>query len=205
MISILSIGIAIGLLVSLFIGPISIVCIRRSIADGFLIGFFSGIGAGLADVLYGGIAAFGLTVVADFLLAHHLILRILGGIYLLYLGVALLRNRTIKPDTKLSARMNIMSAFSSTFLLTLSNPITIVTFAAIYTLFDIPELTITTASLLLVGIFAGSSLWWLIIASLGSFLGARLHTNKVALINAIAGIIILLFGIGIFISLYFIR
>lgn len=205
MITIFGIGVAVGLLVSLFIGPMSIVCIRRSIAEGFLIGLASGIGISCADVLYGGIAAFGLTIIADFLVKHHLMLRALSIIYLVYLGVSLLRNNNIKPNHTLNTHMNAMHAFSSTFFLTLSNPLMIFVFTAVYALFDLSKLTVSSAATLLCGIFTGSVIWWFAIASLGSIIGKHLPNNALFLINKIAGIILIVFAVVIGISLYFVH
>lgn len=199
-------GIIIGFLVAAIIGPIGILVVRRSVADGFLIGLVSGLGVALADTVYSGLATFGLTIVADYLLTHTFLLRLVGGIYLTYLGIRIFftRPRNLHDGHK---QMSILNAFTSIFFLTLTNPLTIALFAALFSTahIDVREITFSAAAKLTCGIFIGSTIWWLILTSISSFFGSKLTVNTLSLINKITGSIIVLVGLVNLIALLLIR
>src|SRR5687767_10924816 len=115
-------GCAIGLSIAAPVGPIGVLCIRRSLADGARIGFFTGLGAAVADAFYGAVAAFGLTIISSFLTERQTALRLIGGAFLLYLGI---KTFFSKPASQPASPKNDASAFTSTFFLTLTNPMTI--------------------------------------------------------------------------------
>lgn len=162
--------------------------------DGFLIGFSSGMGAALADTMFAAIAAFGLHFINNFLIAYSHLFRIFGGLYLLYLGYSIFAtlsfNRSETYQTK-----KIVNAVVSTFLLTLSNPLTAVGFAVIFAAANLTIATIMQSAYLLLGIFLGSGAWWLILSSVSAFLVKKLQTKQLILINKILGGILFLGGL----------
>jgi len=129
-------GFIIGLSIAAPVGPIGVLCIRRTLAEGRLTGFLSGLGAATADMLYGAVAAVSLTVIMDLLIDQAARLRIVGGIFLVYLGLLTL---LAKPPTSASplpsgenARVSVLGAYLSTFFLTITNPMIIIMFVGIF-------------------------------------------------------------------------
>src|ERR1700691_443120 len=152
-------GVIIGFSIAAPVGPIGVLCIRRSLAEGRTIGLATGLGAATADAAYGGVAGFGLTVVSGFLVGHRVWLGFLGGLFLCYLGV---RTFLSKPSEKAAEVRGggLLSAYLSTFFLTLTNPMTILSFVAVFAGFGLgasPDYL--SASVLVAGAVAGSALW----------------------------------------------
>jgi threonine/homoserine/homoserine lactone efflux protein len=161
-------GVLIGLSIAAPIGPIGVLCIRRTLAEGRTSGLVSGLGVACADALYGSVAALGLSV-ADALLGQLLWIRLAGGLFLCYLGLRTLAARPPAEATAAEVRAGrgLLGAFGSTFLLTLANPMTILSFAAIFAgLGPRTGASGAEALLLVLGVFAGSALWWLILSRL---------------------------------------
>ncbi|MBV9378861.1 MAG: LysE family transporter, partial [Alphaproteobacteria bacterium] len=156
-------GVMVGVVIAVPVGPVGVMCVRRTIFEGREAGFISGLGAATADALFGCIAAFGLTFVSDWLIGYHQWLRIAGGCYLLYVGGRALlaapeARRTSEPDTE-----GLLRAFLSTFVLTLTNPITILAFLGIFSALGLSgaDATFARAAILVLGVWLGSLLWWL--------------------------------------------
>jgi threonine/homoserine/homoserine lactone efflux protein len=189
-------GIAVGIVIAVPVGPVGVLCVRRTIFEGKLAGFVSGLGAATADALFGFIAAFGLTFVSDWLLGYQHWLRLAGGCYLLYLGGAALLARheaelQQKPDTE-----DLLRNYVSTFALTLTNPITILAFLGIFSAVGLAgeQATLGRAAILVFGVWLGSLLWWLTL-TLGLALVFRsLEPRHLVWVNRGSGIILLLSG-----------
>ncbi len=201
-------GILVGVTIAAPVGPIGILCIRRTLADGRLAGFISGLGAASADALYGAVAAFGLTFITVFLINQSYWLRLGGGIFLIYLGVkTFLAVPSIDSDlnSKLMKNDSLLSYYVSTFFLTLTNPITILSFAAIFAGFGIGKDTTNdnlAATGMVLGIFIGSSIWWLSLSSLTGFFRRKVNHKTMRWINRISGTIILGFALLVLISIF---
>src|SRR3990172_2147799 len=132
-------GLIIGFVIAAPVGPIGVLCARRTLMFGRRAGFFSGMGAATADSIYGFVAAFGLTLVSDFLIGHNVFLRLAGGSLLCILGVkALVAAPSLKSDSPKTFK-RFAGMYSSTFILTLTNPITIFSFAAVFAGFGLAE------------------------------------------------------------------
>ncbi|MEB3360170.1 MAG: LysE family transporter [Synechococcales bacterium] len=192
-------GLVLGLSIAAPVGPIGVLCIRRTLTGGLVNGFLSGLGAATADGIYGCIAAFGLTFVSTVLLEQVFWIRLFGGLFLCYLGVATFR---AKPPTADAAppslsRTGLLSSYASTVLLTLTNPATILSFIAIFAGLGLAETdgSYGTAGLLVVGVFSGSALWWLILSSGTNLLRARFNPKGLQWLNRFSGMILLAFGI----------
>ena len=190
-------GLLIGFSIAAPVGPIGILCIRRTLASGRVIGLLSGMGAASADAFYGSVAAFGLTFISNFLLQQRMIMSLVGGAFLCYLGLRTLfaRPATINPLTEAAGLLN---AYGSTFLLTLTNPLTILSFAAIFAGLGLAaeSHSYASAGMMVLGVFLGSSAWWIILSSLTSLLRARLTLSRLVWVNRFSGAILLGFGIA---------
>jgi threonine/homoserine/homoserine lactone efflux protein len=189
-------GLVIGVSIAAPVGPIGVLCIRRTLADGRAAGFVSGLGAATADALYGAIAAFGLTAISDALVAHATGLRLGGGLFLCYLGVrTLLATPPAEPAAARAA--GLAGAYLSTLALTLANPTTILSFVAIFAGFGAAARADTYggAAILVLGVFLGSALWWLVLSGGVGRLGRRLAPGTLTWINRLSGLVIGGFGL----------
>jgi threonine/homoserine/homoserine lactone efflux protein len=198
-------GLVIGFSIAAPVGPIGVLCIRRTLADGRYAGFLSGLGAASADALYGCVAAFGLTSISGFLVDQQLLLRLVGGAFLLYLGFRIFREQ---PDEREAAIISgtsyggLARAYSSTFLLTITNPLTILSFAAIFAGLGLVESAgYVLATVLVLGVFSGSALWWLLLSGGVSLFSSRLGLGTLRWVNRASGTIIFSFGVAALLSL----
>jgi threonine/homoserine/homoserine lactone efflux protein len=183
-------GWLLGLSIAAVVGPIALLCVRRTLATGFAIGFASGLGAATADASYAAIASFGVTALASVLIDQRLWLRLIGGAFLIYLGLRALRSMPApRPDGTSTTGLRLAGAYSSTLGLTLSNPMTIMSFAAIF-------VGVGASSLdLVAGVFAGSAVWWLILATLVSRLRTSVTPRRLRWVNIASGALIIGFGV----------
>ena len=195
-------GLAIGFSIAAPVGPIGILCVRRTLAHGRVAGLVSGLGAATADAFYGCVAGFGLTVVSNFLLQQQFGFRLIGGGFLCYLGV---KTFVAKPaETEASTQGNgLLTGYASTFLLTLTNPMTILSFAAIFAGLGLADTgsNAVSAGWLVAGVFLGSALWWLALSTGTAIFRSRLSQKGLQIINRLAGTIITAFGLIAFWSL----
>ena len=189
-------GLLIGFSIAAPVGPIGVLCIRRTLADGRLAGFLSGMGAASADMFYGALAAFGLTAIQDVLLGQSDWLRLVGGIFLLYLGVKTFLAKPAQQATKSSSRNGLFGAYLSTFFLTITNPITILSFIAIFAGLRFAETggSYTTASMMVLGVFLGSATWWLALSTGVGLLREKFTPTLLSWVNRLAGMVIFAFG-----------
>jgi threonine/homoserine/homoserine lactone efflux protein len=190
-------GIVIGFAIAAPVGPIGVLCIRRTLAEGRVSGLVSGLGAATADALYGAVAALGLTFVAGFLMGGQAWLRLVGGAFLLFLGVRTFLARPAEraaPD----ARSGLPGAYASTFFLTLTNPTTILSFAAIFAGLGVAgdaNGDALSAMLLVLGVFLGSAAWWFVLSGATSLFRTRLSVRGLRWVNRISGTLIAAFGV----------
>ncbi|GAB4500177.1 MAG: LysE family transporter [Anaerolineales bacterium] len=188
----------IGISIAAPVGPIGVLCIRRTLANGRAAGFVSGMGAASADMVYGTIAAFGLTIVTSLLVENAFWLRVIGGLFLLYLGIkTFLEKPSEKPAQAVQG--SLMSMYISTFFLTITNPMTILAFAAIFAGTMLGR-TAGSPFIMVAGIFAGSAAWWLGLSFGVGILRDRLTQTHMAWINRISGGIIIVFGLHALLS-----
>jgi threonine/homoserine/homoserine lactone efflux protein len=195
-------GLIIGISIAATVGPMCILCINRTLHKGQLYGLVSGLGIATADGVYGSIAAFGLTVISGLLISQQMWIRLIGGLFLIYLGIKTALGRP--AERAAVARGNgYAGAYVSTFLLTLTNPLTILSFAAIFAGIGVggASKSYLSASLVVCGVFLGSVSWWCILTGGISLLRKRFTARWLLWINRISGIIILLFGILALLSL----
>jgi threonine/homoserine/homoserine lactone efflux protein len=196
-------GIIIGFSIAAPVGQIGVLCIRRTLTEGRTVGFVSGLGAATADAVYGCVAAFGLTAISAFLIDQQIWFRLFGGLFLLYLGVKTLL--CVPPrEFQVEARPRLVGAYSSTFLLTLTNPSTILSFAAIFAGVGLGASEAAgagSAAMLVAGVFVGSAIWWFILSGAVSLLRSRFTAGGLAWVNRVSGAVIAAFGLAVLASL----
>jgi threonine/homoserine/homoserine lactone efflux protein len=186
----------IGFSIAAPVGPIGVLCIRRTLAEGRTSGFVSGLGAASADALYGCVAGFGLTFISSFLVGQQTWLRPVGGIFLCYLGM---RTWLAKPaENAAPARgYGLAGNYASTFFLTLTNPMTILSFAAVFAGLGLAGASgnYASAGLLVAGVFLGSAGWWLLLSGLVGAFRSKFQPGGLRWVNRISGVIIMAFGL----------
>jgi threonine/homoserine/homoserine lactone efflux protein len=189
-------GLIIGFSIAAPVGPIGALCIRHVLAQGWTLGFATGLGAATADVIYGCIAGFGLTAVSNFLINQQIWLRLIGGAFLCYLGIKTFVSRPTQQAVPIQYN-TVASTYASTFFLTLTNPITIISFVAIFSGLGATNINgnYFTASLLVLGVFAGSVLWWLLLSSGTSLMRRKFTPRMLKWVNRVSGVVITVFGL----------
>ncbi len=188
-------GLAFGFLLAATVGPMWILCFRRTLAHGRLFGFVSGMGVATADALYGSMAAFGLTAVSGFLLAQKFWLAAIGGAFLCWLGAKTLLSHPGDRPADVPAG-SLAVAYTSTFALTLTNPATILAFVAIFAGLGLAaSASYAEAALVVLGVVIGSAFWWTVLAVGAGWLRKRAGPRLLRAINIVAGVSILAFGI----------
>lgn len=189
-------GLLFGFLLAAMVGPMWALCFRRTVAEGALAGFVSGMGIAVADGLYGAVAAFGLTAVSGFLLGQRFWLGLIGGVFLLYIGIKCLIAKPVPVQENQEAKTSLGRAFLSTLGLTLANPPTILAFAAILAGLGLASGSdYGAASLVVLGVFLGSASWWLVLAAGAGWLRGRIGPALFRAINIVSGLSILGFAI----------
>jgi threonine/homoserine/homoserine lactone efflux protein len=194
-------GLAFGFVLAATVGPMWVLCFRRTVAYGALTGFVSGMGIAVADGLYGAVAAFGLTFISGFLLRYSFWIGLVGGLFLLYLGIkTLLQEPAANGEAAKPA--SLAQAFLSTLGLTLANPPTILAFAAIFAGLGLSAIAdYALAAIIVVGVFLGSAAWWVVLAFAGGALRERLGARLLRAINLVSGLTILGFAASQFAQL----
>lgn len=191
-------AVVIGFFVSVPIGPVNLLCIRRTLLGGRIIGFISGLGAAVADTFFAFAAAFGLSFITNFFLKEEIYLQVGGGIFICILGVmSILSQESGKPEKNGSRGRGGIQAFISAFFLTLANPITILAFAAAFAGFGLisPDDGHISAILAVTGVFLGSTIWWFTISTISSILRKMLNGHVIHRMTQISGVIITIFGL----------
>jgi len=194
-------GVAVGLAIAAPVGPVAVLCVRRTLLQGHRAGFASGFGAVTADVIFGSIATFGVAALSDELMAHEVALRVVGGVFLIALGINTYLKAPPQPGRPLAGRL--IRSYASAFLLTITNPITIFAFTAIFAGFGIVgrDMSLPASWSLIVGVAAGATLWWSGLTLAAGLLRERAAAHELRWLNQLSGGLILLFALGAFCSL----
>lgn len=189
-------GFVLGLSIAIPLGPISVLIFSRSLKFGFLAGITSAAGASLADAFYAAVAAFGLTLISDFLVDMQNPIRVVGALFLLGLGIQTFRKKTIATG-KAGARVTHLRGFGVTFLLTLTSPMTILLFATLFASLGLAEIEAgrSVAGYLVVGTFLGTFSWMGVLCILSHIMRTRVTENILGHLNRFAGLILLAFAL----------
>jgi len=185
----------VGVIMAAAVGPIWMLCFRRALADGFWPGFASGLGAAGADALYGAVAAFGLTFVSDFLIAHRAWFMFGASLFLVWLGAHMFRARPRAAAGVLHVG-GLAQACAGTLVLTLANPMTILSFLALFAGLGLTGARdLSTATSIVLGVFLGSTLWWVLLCGLAARIGPRLGDAAFVALNRGAGLLVIGFAL----------
>ena len=201
-------GLVIGLFIAAPVGPIAMLCISRTLAEGAAAGLATGLGAASADSTYAIMAGFGITAISALMLEHELLLKLIGGILLCAMG---LKSTLFPPVLKTPARMQklvqlhggLVVDFWSTFFLTLANPVTLIAFAAAFAgLGQSDVVSYTHASVLVLGVFTGSWFWWLCLSFSAHWIRRWLNPHVLRVANRVVGVLLVIFGAVVLGSLW---
>lgn len=189
-------GLIVGFSIAAPVGPIGVLCIRRTLAKGRASGFASGLGAATADAIYGSVAGFGLTFLSSILVSQQSAFRLVGGVFLCYLGLKTFLTTPAGQPAQAGGN-GLVGAYASTFFLTLTNPMTLLSFAAIFAGLGVAAAggSYLASGALVLGVFVGSALWWLLLSGGVGMFRARLTVRGLRWVNRISGAIIAGFGV----------
>ncbi|MDE1173507.1 MAG: LysE family translocator [Parvibaculaceae bacterium] len=199
-------GIAIGLVVAAPIGPVNLICIRRTLSGGFVRGFLSGLGAALGDGIFAAIAAFGFTAAIDAMMSYADWLQLGGGIFLIVLGI---RTFVAHPHIDMGVgdappTVAMARVFVTAFFLTITNPATMLGFLAIFSSvagFTPRDADYASAATLVGAVVGGSIIWWACITGFVSLFRQKMNDHMLEWLNHIAGVLIIVFGLGVLVRL----
>lgn len=195
-------GLLIGLSIAAPVGPIGLLCIKRSLGHGMAAGLATGLGAATADGFYGAVAGFGLAAISGFIAAQQTPLRLLGGLVLLWLGLSSFRERPAAEKTVAEGR-SLLADYATTVLLTLANPATIISFAAVFASVGLSETagSYAKAASFVAAVFVGSALWWVVLSAAVSLVRTKLSPGAIRWINRGSGLVLVGFGVSAWASL----
>jgi threonine/homoserine/homoserine lactone efflux protein len=195
-----------GLIAAVPIGPVNLICIRRSFAFGPVNGFMSGLGAALGDGVFAAITFFGLTWIAQLIQSYDSIIEIVGGALLVWFGAHTVMSPVVgkvedgdKNDTGAS---NLVRAMVSTFVLTITNPATLIAFASMFASFHAligGANSYVDAGFVVAGVVGGSAGWWLCLTSVIGIFHTRITDRTVRIINRGSGMLVAIFGLAVLI------
>lgn len=188
-------GLVIGFTIAAAVGPISLLTIRRTIAHGRVYGLVSGLGVATADASYAGVAAFGLTAITGMLVSGRFLLGLVGGAIIVLLGIRTIRSRPGEVARE-ADRPGLASAYLSIFALTMTNPMTILSFAAVFAGLGLATgSSFTDALVLTLAVWVGSSLWWVLLTAVVGWLRERVSARALLWVNRISGAVLVVFGV----------
>lgn len=188
-------GYILGLTIAAAVGPISLLVIRRTLAHGQLYGLASGLGVATADGTYGAIAAFGLDAVTDLLVNARQVLGIVGGVFLLWLAWQTIKAAPAEAAMAAPGRRGYAGAYLSILGLTLANPMTILSFSALFAGLGVTSGTTADAALVVVGVLLGSATWWVVLTSAVAVLRGRVTPVWLHRVNLASGLVIGAFAV----------
>lgn len=187
-------GLLIGFSIAAPIGPIGVLVIKRTLGQGRIYGIVSGIGAASADAVYGLIAGLGLTFITNFFIGLQFWFHLAGGVFLCYLGIKIAISEASENPARVQGK-HLFGAYSSVFLLTLTNPITVLSFVGIFSGLGLTQANEGSVVTMVLGVFIGSGIWWLLLCFVVGFFREVLKKQIFKWINRLSGLIIFLFGI----------
>jgi threonine/homoserine/homoserine lactone efflux protein len=193
-------GFILGFTIAAAVGPISLLVIRRTLSEGRLVGLVSGLGVATADATYGAIAAFGLGAISGALLNARQVLGVVGGVFLLWLAWTTARTVPTAAATTTARRGGLAGAYLSILGLTLANPMTILSFGALFAGLGVTNGAAGEAALVVAGVLLGSTTWWIVLTSVVGAMRSRVTGAWTHRINVVSGVVIAAFAIASIVS-----
>lgn len=190
----------IGFSIAMPVGMIGMMCIKNTLSHGFKIGLATGLGAALADACYGLIAGGGLAVVSKFLLDNTQIIKLAGGAILLYIGAMEIKNARAKIGEVKTKKSNFYKTIATTFAIVIANPITIMAFIGVFAGVGGSDLSLSSILLTVIGVFCGSLLWWVILATTISSIRHKISLEWMTRIRLISGLTLIGFALFALVS-----
>ena len=190
-------GIVFGLVLAAPVGPVGVLCVSRTLTEGRMHGLLSGLGAAIADAVYGGIAAFGISSVSTWVETHKQQLALIGGVLLILLAIKSLLTKPRPPSDRIARRIHTESLAQdvmSTFTLAITNPVTVLAFAGLIATFGAGLAGPRSQLLLVVGVFAGSAAWWFALSGGASIFREYMNGGFQRWANRVSAVILLGFG-----------
>lgn len=194
-------GLLLGFSIAAPVGPIGILCLRKTLTQGRSFGFVAGLGAASADAIYGSVAALGLTIISQILIDYASWVQLIGALFLLYLAYRTFSSPVKHTEDSDISRSDYLRTFVTTFFLTLTNPLTILSFIGIFAGLNMASGSVSSIYLI-VGVFIGSAAWWLLLSTVVGVLREMIGTKTMKLINLFSSLILLSFGIYSMYSAY---
>ena len=188
-------GFVLGFTIAAAVGPISLLVIRRTLAEGQRYGLVSGLGVATADATYGAIAAFGLSAITDVLVNARQVLGLVGGLFLLWLAWRTIRSSPTEAATVTTARRGYAGAYLSILGLTLANPMTILSFGALFAGLGVTSGATGDAVLVVAGVLLGSTTWWVVLTTVIGTVRTRVTPLWIHRINLVSGVILGAFAV----------
>lgn len=196
-------GIAIGFAIAAPIGPVGLLCIRKALADGRVAAWGAGLGAALADTVFGAVVGLGLGVASEFFAGHAIVLRLIGGLFLLGIGLRTWRAAALAIEPMSGQGPGLLRGVATTFLITMTNPGTILGVMGVFAAFGAQPVGAGEAWQLVGGVFSGSALWWTILTELTIVVRAHFTPQRMRQFNHASGALLMVFGLAAWASLAF--
>ncbi len=191
-------GIVVGLMVSIPLGPMGVLIIQKTLNRGGLAGFIAGMGVASADLFYAVVAAFGLGFIVDVVNAHVILLQVLGGVFLMFLGLSTYFANPLKriKNKRRITKKGLVGDFLSLFFLTVSNPVAIIVFMAVFAGMSVfgEQPSFVVQLLVLAGVFMGGSLWWYVLTLVVNAFRKKFRLRLLITVNKVAGVVIAVLG-----------
>lgn len=200
-------GFFVGLMVTIPLGPIGVLCVQRTLNKGRMSGLFSGLGAAFADSIFAIIASFGITFIISFIKSQQIYFQIFGGVIVIFLGIHIFYTNPVRQlRLQRLSRKKLSQDFFSVFLLTISNPMAVLFFLAMFAGVNISESehTLINMSSLVLGVFSGASSWWFLLSFFVSLFRHRFRLKNIWWMNKVAGVVVFFIGILAILSIWFV-
>ena len=201
-------GVLVGLMVSIPLGPMGVLIIQKTLHKGALSGFIAGMGAASADLFYAAVAAFGLGFVINIVQAHELLLQIIGGIFLIVIGLKIYFDNPIRQIRQRRqgrvSKTGLLGDYLSLFFLTVSNPITVVVFMAVFAGMSVfgESSSLLGEVLVVAGVLLGGGVWWYTLSTLVNIFRKKFRLRVLITINRVSGMVITVLGALVILSAF---
>jgi len=200
-------GLLIGILASMPVGALAVLSVQRTMSTGLIAGFVIGLGAAVADIIHGSVAAFGVSIISDFLIKYDIIFGLIGSFFLLIIGYRIFVTDAIKEFKKNSkfSKRKLLNDFFSSLVIAISNPVNIIGFGGFFASFGVANQATTTLQiiLLLFGVFIGAILWWFSLSFIVNIFRSKIKMRNIFWINKIMGAFVFLLGIALIFLIIF--